>query len=174
MSKINYDLTQIRGIAFDVDGVLSPSTVPMSDDGVPQRMANLKDGFAMVQAVKCDLKIAIISGAETEGVRRRFESIGISDIYLGSFDKLPVLLQWMHQHGFAPSQVAFVGDDIPDLKPMHHVGLAVAPRDAAPEIKDIATYITCANGGYGVARELIEQVLRARGLWPDGIKPTTV
>lgn len=174
MSKINYDLSQIRGIAFDVDGVLSPATVPMGADGVPQRMANLKDGYALVQAVKCGLKIAIISGADTEAVRKRFEAIGITDIYLGPNDKLPVLLEWMHQHGFAPSQVVYVGDDIPDLKPMKHVGLAVAPRDAAPEVKEVACFISGVNGGYGVARELVEQVMRAQGTWPNGGKATGI
>lgn len=67
MSKINYDLTKIKAVVFDVDGVLSPSTVPMSVDGIPERMANLKDGYAMVQAVKGGLHLAIISGATILG-----------------------------------------------------------------------------------------------------------
>ena len=64
MSRINYDISRIRAVAFDVDGVLSPSTVPLSPEGIPERMANLKDGYAMVQAVKGGLHLAIISGAE--------------------------------------------------------------------------------------------------------------
>ncbi|MDE6198173.1 MAG: 3-deoxy-D-manno-octulosonate 8-phosphate phosphatase, partial [Muribaculaceae bacterium] len=72
MSRINYDLSKIRAIAFDIDGVLSPSTVPMSADGVPMRMANLKDGYAMQLAVKCGLKIAIITGANVPSIPGRF------------------------------------------------------------------------------------------------------
>ena len=69
MSRINYDLGRIRAVAFDVDGVLSPAVVPLGPDGVPQRMANLRDGYAMVQAVKQGLQLAIISGADAPGVR---------------------------------------------------------------------------------------------------------
>ena len=79
MSKIDYDLTKIKGIAFDVDGVLSPSIIPVDDDGNPRRMANIKDGYAMVQAIRSGLKLAIISGADTAPVRRRFELIGSAD-----------------------------------------------------------------------------------------------
>lgn len=167
MSKIPYDLTKIRAIAFDVDGVLSPSTVPMSPDGVPQRMANLKDGYSMVVAVKKGLKMAIISGADTPAVRNRFNIIGITDVFLGSLDKLNIFRDWMKKNGLSPEQVAFVGDDIPDIEPMLECGLPVAPADAAADVKKIARYITSAAGGYGVARELIEQIMKAQNTWPE-------
>lgn len=166
MSKIPYDLTKIRAIAFDVDGVLSPSTVPMSSDGIPQRMANLKDGYSMLVAVKKGLKLAIISGADTSAVRNRFSLIGINDIYLGSLDKLAIFHEWLKKNDLAPEEVAFVGDDIPDIEPMLECGLAVAPADAAADVKRIAGYITDAAGGHGVARELIEQIMKAQNTWP--------
>ena len=72
MSKFSYPIEHNRGIAFDVDGVLSPTVVPLGDDGVPRRMANLKDGFAMVKAVKAGIKMAIITGAVAPGLRERF------------------------------------------------------------------------------------------------------
>lgn len=166
MSKIPYDLTKIRAIAFDVDGVLSPSTVPMSSDGIPQRMANLKDGYSMLVAVKKGLKLAIISGADTSAVRNRFSLIGINDIFLGSLDKLTIFHEWLKKNDLAPEEVAFVGDDIPDIEPMLECGLAVAPADAAADVKRIAGYITDAAGGHGVARELIEQIMKAQNTWP--------
>lgn len=166
MSKIPYDLTKIRAIAFDVDGVLSPSTVPMSPDGVPQRMANLKDGYSMVVAVKKGLKMAIISGADTPAVRNRFNIIGITDVFLGSLDKLDIFRDWMKKNGLTPDEVAFVGDDIPDIEPMLECGLPVAPADAVADVKKVARYITSASGGYGVARELIEQIMKAQNTWP--------
>ncbi len=166
MSKINYDLTRIKAVAFDVDGVLSPATVPLDDNGLPRRMANLRDGYAMVIAVREGLRLAIISGADTPPVRKRFEAIGIRDIFLGNIDKLPLFKAWMNDNGLLPEEVAYVGDDIPDLPVMQVAGLPVAPRDAAAEIKRAALYITSAEGGYGVGRELIEQILKAQGKWP--------
>lgn len=165
MSRINYDLAKIRAVAFDIDGVLSPSTVPMSADGVPMRMANLKDGYAMQLAVKCGLKIAIITGANVPSIPGRFNVIGVQDIFMGVSDKLPVFNQWLKDNKLSAEEVAYVGDDIPDLPVLHACGLPVAPRDAAPEVKAVAKFITGANGGYGVARELLEEVLRAGGCW---------
>ena len=165
MSKINYDLSKIKAVVFDVDGVLSPTVVPLSPDGIPERMANLKDGYAMVQAVKGGLHLAIISGADDRRVEARFRNIGMTDIYLKCKAKLPVLKEWMERNGYAPEEVAYVGDDIPDLPPMSAVGLSVAPRDAASEVKAAVTYVTAADGGHGVARELVEQILKVKGLW---------
>lgn len=170
MSKIDHPLTNIRGVVFDVDGVLSPSLVPMSDDGVPMRMANLKDGYALQLAVKCGLKIAIITGANTESIRTRYSALGIHDIFLSSAQKLPILTKWMKDNDLHPDEVAYAGDDIPDIPPMQAVGLAVAPADAAAEVKQGARYITTASGGYGVARELLEQILRAKGQWMNDTK----
>ncbi len=165
MSSINYDLKKIKGIAFDVDGVLSPSTIPLSPEGEPLRMVSIKDGYALQLAVKKGLKIAIITGGSTKAVDVRFRGLGIEDVYLGASMKLPILHQWMEDNGLEAAEVAFVGDDIPDIQPMEHVGLAVAPSDAAEEVKRVASYISPKMGGYGVARELIEQVMKAKGLW---------
>lgn len=167
MSKINYNLQQIRGIAFDVDGVLSPAVVPLDEQGIPSRMANLRDGYAMVQAVKQGYHLSIISGADTSAVRKRFELIGIdpADIYLGSLDKISALNEWMCRYGMRPENVAYVGDDIPDIQPMMYVGLPVCPADAAPDVIDVARYISPANGGYGVARDLIEEIMKAQNRW---------
>lgn len=84
MSGINYDLKKIKAFVFDVDGVLSPSTVPIGDDGQPERMANIKDGFALQLAIKCGFRIAIITGGKSEVVRLRYNSLGIEDVYLGA------------------------------------------------------------------------------------------
>lgn len=166
MSKIAYDLSLIRGIAFDVDGVLSPAVVPLGENGIPRRMANLRDGYAMVCAIKAGLELALISGADTPEVRARFRNIGITEQYLGTGDKLQWLNEWMEKHNLSPEEVAYCGDDIPDIAPMKAVGLPVAPRDAAPENKAVARFISTAEGGYGVARELLEEILKVKGQWP--------
>ena len=82
MSGINYDLTKIRGFAFDVDGVLSPSVIPMSENGEPLRMANIKDGYALQLAAKLGYKLAIITGGNTIAVKNRYEALGFKDIFL--------------------------------------------------------------------------------------------
>lgn len=165
MSSINYDLAKIKAIAFDVDGVLSPSTIPLAPSGEPMRMVNIKDGYAIQLAVKYGYKIAIITGADTHAIRVRFEGLGVQDIFLKSSVKLPILQSWMEKYSLSPDEVAFVGDDIPDMEAMQAVGLSVAPADAAIDVKEIAGYISPVAGGYGVGRDLLEQIMRAQHRW---------
>lgn len=165
MSKIAYDLSKIKAIVFDVDGVLSPSTIPLGEDGVPRREVNIKDGFALRYAAMSGIKIAIITGADSPAVEKRFHALGITDIFTKAGMKLPVLLRWMEANSLLPEEVAFVGDDIPDYQCMAHVGLSVAPADAASDIAAVARYVSPVNGGYGVARDIIEEVMRTQGLW---------
>lgn len=161
------DLTNVRGIVFDVDGVLSPSTIPMDSEGLPVRLMNVKDGYAIQLAVKKGLKLAIISGGRSKAVALRYRSLGIDDVFMGASFKLPVLEQWMEQTGLDAGQVVFVGDDIPDLHAMAAVAVAVAPADAAWQVKEAASYISPCAGGHGVARDIIERVLTAQGMWMD-------
>ncbi len=170
MSSIAYDLTKIRGVAFDVDGVLSPSTIPTSVDGEPLRMVNIKDGYVLQLAVKLGLKIAVITGGRSHGTEVRYRGLGITDIFMGASVKIDIFRGWMASNGLEPESVAFVGDDIPDLQCMKLAGLSVAPADACYDIKELATYISPVKGGYGVARDLLEQVLRAQGLWLNEAK----
>lgn len=165
MSAIDYDLTKIRAIAFDVDGVLSPSTIPLSADGEPLRMVNIKDGYAIQLAVKCGLRLAIISGGNTRAIRIRFESLGMRDIYLGAAHKLDIFNMWMKEYGLEPEQVAFVGDDIPDLKVLRAAGLSCCPYDACAEVRQTCRYVSKYTGGYGVGRDILEQILKAQGHW---------
>ena len=165
MSRIDYDLTLIRAIAFDIDGVLSPVTIPLGPDGTPVRMANLRDGYAIQLAVKLGLKIAIITGADSDLARIRYSALGVTDIFTKVAHKGPVFRKWMADNGLDAASTAYVGDDIPDLPPMCEAGLAVCPADACPDILAQSRYISPCAGGQGVARDLIEQVLRAKGLW---------
>lgn len=165
MSGIAYDLNKIRAFVFDVDGVLSPSVVPTGDDGQPLRMSNVKDGYAIVQALRHGYKICIISGGTSEAVRRRYLSLGIPDVHMCVSDKLPVLCKWMEEHGLKPEEIAVMGDDIPDLRILRHAGLSACPYDASAEVRAEAAYISRFTGGYGCVRDLIEQTLRASGLW---------
>lgn len=165
MSTIPYDLSLIRAFVFDVDGVLSPNVVPVGPDGNPARMANVKDGYALQLARKHGYAVAIISGADSETVRRRFELLGIGDVFMRVADKLPVLRQWADARGLAMEQIAYAGDDIPDIPCLRAVGLGVAPADASVDAKANARYVSPLGGGMGIAREIIEQTMRSQGEW---------
>lgn len=165
MSSINYDLKKIKGIAFDVDGVLSPSVIPLHPNGEPMRCVSIKDGYALQLAVKHGYKLAIITGGNTEAVRKRFEGLGLQDVFMGAAVKKEFYEKWLTKHGLKPEETIFVGDDIPDLEVMAMAGLAVAPADAASEVKEVAGYISPFDGGYGVGRDIIEQVMKAQGEW---------
>ena len=165
MSSINYDLTRIKAFVFDVDGVLSREVIPLSPDGDPMRTVNIKDGYALQLAVKKGDHVAIITGAYTEAVRVRFSRLGITHIYLKSAIKIRDYQDFLSKTGVQPEEVMYAGDDIPDYEVMRLAGLPVAPADAAPEIKQIAKYISSRKGGEGVARDVIEQTLKAQGHW---------
>lgn len=165
MSRINYDLKTIRAVVFDIDGVLSPLTIPVDSQGHPYRMTNLRDGLAMNRASKTGLYMAVISGARPSGIEKRISDLGVKDVFMHVGDKLTLLKNWMEEKGLTPEEVAYAGDDLPDIEPMKYCGLRVAPLDADEEIKAIANYISPLRGGEGVARDLIEQILRSKGLW---------
>ncbi|MCM1163549.1 MAG: HAD hydrolase family protein [Muribaculaceae bacterium] len=165
MSRIDYDLNKIKGIAFDMDGVLSASTVAVREDGTLQRQSNVKDGFAIQYAQKCGLHLAVISGARDESMLPAYRSLGLEDIYFRSIDKVAVLKAWMEKHGLEPDNVIFVGDDIPDIPAMKEAGLAAVPRDASDEAKLVAGYISPCPGGHGVARDIISQILSSQDKW---------
>ena len=162
---INYDLKKIKAIVFDVDGVLSAETIPMNEAGVPCRTVNIKDGYALQLAVKMGLHIAIISGARVEAIRVRYEGLGVKDIHIGASVKVEIYNTFLQKYGLTNEEVIFMGDDIPDLEVMRLCGCPCCPADAAQEVKEVSTYISPIQGGYGCGRDVIEQVLRAQGLW---------
>jgi 3-deoxy-D-manno-octulosonate 8-phosphate phosphatase (KDO 8-P phosphatase) len=165
MSTINYDLKQIRALVFDVDGVLSANVIPLHPSGEPMRTVNIKDGYALQLAVKKGLHIGIITGGRTEAVRIRFAALGINDIYMGSAVKLRDYIDFRERHGLRDDEILYMGDDIPDIEVMRVCGLPCCPRDATPEAKETARYVSHCNGGDGCGRDVIEQVLKAHALW---------
>lgn len=162
---MNYDLNKIRAIIFDIDGVLSTSTISMDAEGQPVRSLNIKDGYAIQLAVKRGLLLAIITGGKTENVRLRYEGLGVQEVYIGVSMKLEVYEQLKQKYGLSDEEVIYVGDDIPDYEIMKQCGLPCCPADAAQEIKDISRYVSPYLGGQGCGRDIIEQVLRIQGKW---------
>ena len=162
---INYDLSRIRCIAFDVDGVLSRQTITLSAEGEPLRTVNIRDGYAIQLAMKMGLLIAIITGGKTQAVRKRYEGLGVEDICMGSAVKLTAYEDLLRRHGLKDDEVMFMGDDIPDLQVLRRVGCPVCPADACAEVIDASIYLSQRAGGEGCARDVIEQTLRAQGKW---------
>ncbi len=162
---INYDLRKIKALAFDVDGVLSAETITLHTDGNPMRTVNIKDGYALQLAVRMGLRVAVFTGGRAESVRKRYEGLGIRDVYLGCAVKIKSYEAFMERYGLRDEQVLYMGDDIPDYEIMRRCGCPCAPADAAPEIKGLSVYISRLKGGYGCGRDVIEQVLKTQGLW---------
>ncbi len=162
---ITYDLKKIRAMFFDIDGVLSRQTISLHPDGEPMRTVNIRDGYAMQHAVKCGVVMAIITGGTTEAVRKRYERLGLKDIMMGCAVKIHAYEALRNKYQLRDEEILYMGDDIPDFEVMQRCGLPVCPADAAPEIKNISTYISPFNGGEGCGRDVIEQVLKVQGRW---------
>lgn len=162
---INYDLSKIKAIVFDVDGVLSRETIIMNINGEPMRTVNIKDGYAIQLAMKMGLRIVILTGAASESIRVRYENLGVKDIYMKCGVKISVYNEFLAKYGYNDGEIIYMGDDIPDYQVMKRCGCPVCPADACPEIKAISCYISDKTGGNGCGRDVIEQVLIAQGKW---------
>jgi 3-deoxy-D-manno-octulosonate 8-phosphate phosphatase (KDO 8-P phosphatase) len=158
-------MNDISTFVFDVDGVLTDGSVNISPTGEMLRKMNIRDGFAMKAAIESGYSVCIISGGSNEGVRIRLKNLGITDIYLGSPDKVETFKEYCELYAISPEKVLYMGDDIPDFHVMQLVGLPTCPQDAAPEIKSISNYISHVNGGKGAVRDVIEQVMKVQEKW---------
>lgn len=158
-------LNHITTFIFDIDGVLTDSSVHVSQNGEMLRVMNIRDGFAMKAAIESGYNVCIISGGSNEGVRIRLQNLGITDIHLGSSDKVKTFREYKDLYNINPEHVLYMGDDIPDYHVMKLVGLPTCPQDSVSEIKAISKYISHKNGGKGAVREVIEQVMKVQGKW---------
>ena len=159
------ELRKIKAFAFDVDGVLSKTCVELDDNGKPKRTTNIKDGYALQVAVNKGYPIAIITGGDSEIIKKRFGLLGITDIYLCSRKKVVDFNDFLTKNNLEAEQVLFMGDDLPDIEVMKMSGLATCPNDAVPQVKEISHYISDVDGGMGCVRDVIEQVLRLNEQW---------
>ncbi|MBC7642448.1 MAG: HAD-IIIA family hydrolase [Flavobacterium sp.] len=158
-------MNDITTFIFDVDGVLTDSSVHITETGEMQRIMNIRDGFAMKAALESGYNVCIISGGNNAGIRIRLQNLGIKDIHLSAPDKVVTYNDYLKMYSLKSENVLYMGDDIPDYHVMQLVGLASCPQDAVPEIKAIAKYISHVNGGRGAVRDVIEQVMKVQGKW---------
>lgn len=158
-------LKHVKAFIFDVDGVMSGSYVFLHPSGDMMRSMNIKDGYALGKAVRLGYPIGIISGAASESIRIRFNNLGIDDVYLKSYEKMPDFEHFCSKYALKPEDIMYMGDDLPDIDIMKKVGLPVCPADAADEIKNVSLYISAKKGGRGCVRDVIEQVLKSQEKW---------
>ncbi len=165
MGNFKEEVAKIRAFVFDVDGVFTDGRILLTPEGEFLREYSVRDGLAVVRAVERGYPIGIISGGRGEQLRRRMEGLGIRYIYTGKDSKIESLHHFSEQCGVGLDEMLYMGDDIPDIAPMRAVRLATAPADADAAVKGVVHYVSGFPGGRGCVRDIIEQVLRARGDW---------
>ncbi|MEK7866408.1 MAG: HAD hydrolase family protein [Planctomycetota bacterium] len=159
-------LRRIRLLIMDVDGVLTDGSIRLLDDGSEVKRFHAHDGSAIVFLHRVGLQSALLTGRRSRATRRRAKDLGIRILEEGNPDKREGLARILRKAGCDASEACHMGDDLTDVPVMRRVGLAVAVRDAAPEAKRAAAYVTKRPGGHGAVREVVEMILRAQGLWP--------
>ena len=154
-------LSNIRLVAFDVDGVFTDGRFYLSDDGVESKAFHTQDGFGIRQLIDSGIEVAVISGRNSAAVERRMAELGVAHVVQGCKDKVAALSELAARLGIDTTQCAFVGDDVPDLPLLTTVGYPIAVANAVPAVKEQCQHTTVAQGGQGAVREVCELVLAA-------------
>ncbi len=154
----------IRLVVLDVDGVLTDGKITYTSAGEEIKAFNVKDGLGISSAVRAGLQLAIITARESVMVTRRASELGIQHVIQNTRTKLPALEALVAELGLAWHEVAYVGDDLPDIPCMQACGLACCPADAAREVLDMAELVSNRNGGEGALREILDFVLESRSI----------
>ena len=158
---------KIQLLILDVDGVMTDGRIVMNDLGQEIKFFNVKDGHGIRLLLTAGIDVAIITGRESEAVRRRALDLGITSVYQGIKHKESVCKKIMEEKGLEKEQVCCMGDDLPDIPMLRCEGLPVAVADATYETRESALFVTRAPGGYGAVREMCEIILKAKGAWPE-------
>lgn len=157
----------IELIVADVDGVLTDGGIIFDNQGIEIKRFHSRDGFGIKLWRRAGFRFGIITARTSQIVKVRAAELGVDLLRQGFEDKLPAARQMMAELRLAPGQVAYIGDDLPDLPVMRSVGLPIAVADAVDEVRASAVYVTQALGGQGAVREAIEAVFKAKGVWED-------
>ena len=164
MHKIISKAENIRLVIFDIDGVLTDGGLQFDAQGREYKTFNSLDGHGIRMLLECGIQAAVITGRQSRMVDRRMDDLGVKLVFQGYRDKRPAFVELLNQTGLEKSQIAYLGDDLPDLSVMTQVGLAIAVQNAHTFVKQQADWITEASGGAGAAREAIDFILNAQHL----------
>ena len=161
--KVQELASGLRMLLLDVDGVLTDGgIILMGGEGEVKRF-DVHDGMGVTLAHAAGLKVGIITARSSEVVLRRATELGIEEVFQGVQHKGEVLDLLLEKYDINPSQVAYIGDDLPDIPIMRQVGLPIAVQNAVAAVKECSIYVTSADGGHGAVREAVERILELRG-----------
>ena len=166
-ASIERRASRIKLLLMDCDGVLTDGRLWLTDEGDEQKSFNTHDGLGLSLLHRAGLKSGIITGRSSRAVARRAQELGVEFVCQGNPDKIAAFEQLLREAGVDENEVAFVGDDLPDIPIMNRAELAVAVADAVAETRSVAHYVTRAKGGRGAVREVIEIILKSQGRWHD-------
>lgn len=153
---------RLKLILTDVDGVMTDGTIFILPTGEEARVFNVRDGYGVILAHAAGLETGIITGRSSNAVTERARTLGMSVVKQGSLDKIRLFEEILAEKSLAPHEVAYIGDDYPDLPILQRVGLSATPADAPMALKEAAFMVMESAGGRGAVREFIEAILRAR------------
>jgi 3-deoxy-D-manno-octulosonate 8-phosphate phosphatase (KDO 8-P phosphatase) len=153
---------RLKLILTDVDGVMTDGSIFILPSGEEARVFNVKDGYGVVLAHAAGIETGIITGRASSTVTERARTLGMSVVKQGSLDKIRLFEEILSEKSLSPEEVAYIGDDYPDLPILLRVGLSATPADAPMALKEAAFMIMENTGGRGALREFIESILRAR------------
>lgn len=162
---IDKSAAEIKVLILDVDGVLTDGNIILDGQGQEFKAFNTKDGQGIKTAIDAGLTVAIITGRHSQPVLHRARELGIELVLQGVQDKASAMEGLLKEYGWRAEEVAYMGDDLPDLPPMRRAGLAISVSDAAEEVIEAADYVTTRPGGRGAVREAIEYLLKASHRW---------
>jgi len=168
--KLQERLKRIQLLLLDVDGVLTDGSIVYDDRGMETKAFNAKDGLGMRLLMDSGIDIGLITGRSSNALKHRCRNLGIHLLMDGVKDKAAALEQIKSDSGLTEDQIAFVGDDLPDMAIMARVGMGIAVADAQPAVRDMAHMVTGQPGGKGAVREVCEAILVSKGLWDDILK----
>lgn len=157
----------IKLLLMDCDGVLTDGRLWLTEDGDEQKSFNTHDGLGLTLLHRAGLKSGIITGRSSKAVARRAAELGVAFVRQGDSNKIAVFEEVLRTAGVGDNEVAFIGDDLPDIPVMQRSELAVAVADAVEQTRAIAHYVTKAKGGRGAVREVVELILKSQGRWHE-------
>ena len=160
---------KIKMLAFDVDGVMTDGSITYDENGVETKTFNCKDGHGIVRANNSGFITVIITARNNGTVTHRAKNLNFTEVCQGHKYKLPVLDELLKKYNLSYENVAYMGDDLPDICILENVGLACCPNDAVEEVKNICNFKSKFNGGRGAVRELCDFILEAQGIAKDYI-----
>lgn len=164
-SSVTERSRKIRCLLLDVDGVLTDGKLHFTSNGEEFKTFDVQDGHGIAMAQRAGLTIGFVSGRPSKATVCRAKDLRVKIVLQKPTNKMEMVEEVKRQHGFTNAEIAFIGDELVDLPVLRRVGLAVAVPNAMDEAKRVAHYVTRRRGGDGAVREVIEMILKSRGLW---------